>query len=532
MGGDKNSCSLQIEYSTHNPQQQCTGDKMIPSSADEAFARLAMRRILQSTGNKSLCVNDEQVRVAFDRWSNLGRPRPSTVSRFADEVAQVWTTGDVCRLRGGAAGFEAEISNIRLANTQHYGIDIGETVVKCRTLDLKVDKFMNNAILEIVTKPIMILAGDEGRPSLQEVLLEADDVIRRVCSNHKSVRLSDAFRGQNYRVGTEAENVQIIQPEGSSHSRLNVHYSAGVSLAGFIDLLQYTRTNGSFRAAVAAAKAKNHLNRALYFAEKTGHEVMTYNWPVHDLDAFKGFMALTYIQYAALAESIVGTEKIITKNFTVALSRTDLAQVRTGLASVVRDYLNSNHEKLATMIDITFPSSHNLLGHRAASSNGPTMRDYLYSAFMNHHTHPVKQSTVFGLMKTLQGLDYNLDHAGRPRLNPPLLVVELRHHAPTTNSANDLNNNFVRFANALKKIGIDQRPRTHGALQPHAPGPSGASRPHAPGPSGAMRGVPGSGSIAHTHGDARPHAPRSRLQTLKWPVASRSTHDNTHQRKK
>ena len=522
---------------------------MTPSSADEAFVRLAMRRILQSTGNKSLCVNDEQVRVAFDRWSNLGRPRPSTVSRFADEVAQVWTTGDVCRLRGGAAGFEAEISNIRLAHTQHYGIDIGETVVKSRTLDLKVDKFMNNAILEIVTHPIMILPGDEGRSSLREVFLETSDVIHRVCSNHRSVRLSDAFSGQNYRVGTEAGNVQIIQPEGSSRSRLNVHYSAGVSLVGFIDLLQYTRTHGSFHA-VAASRAKHHLNRALFFAEKIGHEVLPHNWPVHDIDAFKGFMALTYIQYAALAESIVNTEKIITKNFAAALSRTDLAQVRTGLASIVRDYLNSNHENLATMIDKTFPDSRNLLGHPAASNNGSTMRDYLNSAFLNHHTHPVKQSTVFGLMKTLHGLDRNSDHAGRPRLNPPLLVVELRHHAPTTNSINDLNNNFVHFANALKKIGIDQRPGIHGALQPHAPGSSGAMRPHvpgpsdamrgapqhhAPGPSGAMRGAPGPGNIAHTHGDARPHAPRSsgtRPQTLKWPVASRPTHDNSHQRNK
>jgi hypothetical protein len=350
------------------------------------------------------------------------------------------------------------------------------------------------------------------------------------------------FRGPSYKVVTEAGNVQIIRPEGSSHSRMNVHYSAGVSLVGFIDLLQYTRAHGSFHA-VAAARAKNHLNRALYFAEKIGHEVMTHNWPVHDLGAFKGFMALTYIQYAAFAESIVGTERIITKNFAAALSRTDLAQVRAGLASIVRDYLNSNHERLATVVDKTFPSSHSLLGRPAAGSNGPTMRDYLNSAFLNHHTHPVKQSTVFGLMKTLHGLDNNPDRAGRPRLNPPLLVVELRHHAPTTNSINDLHNSFVHFAAALKKIGIDQRPSTpgtlhshapgpSGAMRPHAPEPSGASRPHAPGPSGAMMGVPGPGNIAHTHGDAGPHAPRSRLQALKWPVAPRATHDNSHRRNK
>lgn len=47
-------------------------------------------------------------------------------------------------------------------------------------------------------------------------------------------------------------------------------------------------------------------------------------------------MALTYIQYAALAQSIVSTDNIIGKNFAAALSRIDLAHVRMGLTSVGR----------------------------------------------------------------------------------------------------------------------------------------------------------------------------------------------------
>ena len=120
------------------------------SSYDAAFVRVAMKRILNKRHPfvGELLIGDDDANVAFNRWFKLGRPRPTTVTRFADEVAETWVNGDVIsRLKGGAAGFEAEISHVPLAQTANYGY--GDVLVNSKTLDLKLDSHSNRPILEV-----------------------------------------------------------------------------------------------------------------------------------------------------------------------------------------------------------------------------------------------------------------------------------------------------------------------------------------------------------------------------------------------
>ena len=451
------------------------------SSYDAAFIRVAMKRILNERRpcvGESL-IGEDQANAAFARWVKLGRPRPTTVTRFADEVAQTWVYGDVCCLKGGAVGFEAEISHVPLAQTANYGY--GDVLVNSRTLDLKLDSHLNRPILEIVTKPIGVLPGDADRSSEQDVFKEVNDVLKKLNSS-ADIQLKALFSGNPYHPDVMADGVRILGPQGPT--RLNVHYTVGISLARFSKLMQYTLAHGSFHAGPPAANARRHATSALEFAKSTSSNLTSHNWVSHDGDcsALEGFLALTYIQFAALAQGIK-TAMALTKNFAAALSRIDLSQVRNGLIPTVRDYLDANSDELMIAISRYFredpPAGRNSWLDCTATNaqNAPALKEYLKSAFSSSPARPNMQETVFGAMHVLKELDCNRDAFGTQRLDPPLLIVELRHHAPTTSSIGELHKQFKELKTAIVGIETDAQPRTsesRESVQSHAPGSAGS----------------------------------------------------------
>ena len=308
-----------------------------------------------------------------------------------------------------------------------------------------------------------------------------NDVLNKPNSS-ADIQLKTLFGEHPYHPDVLADGVRILGPQGST--RLNVHYTVGISLPNFQKLMQYTLAHRSFHAGPPAADAKRHATSRLEFAKSICSNIASQGWVLQDADcsALEGFLALTYIQFAALAQCIK-ISVALTKNFPAASSQIDLSQVRNALSPAVHDYLDTISDELITAICTSFrespPAGRNswLICKATNTRNAPTIQEYLKIAFSSSPARPNLQETVFGAMHVLNELDCNRDATGTQRLYPPLLVLELRHHAPITSSSGDLQRQFEELKTFTIRIETDARPQTSESrvsVQSHAPENAGS----------------------------------------------------------
>ncbi|WP_193047682.1 DUF3626 domain-containing protein [Mycolicibacterium baixiangningiae] len=402
-----------------------------------------------------------------------------------------------------AAGFEGEIHGYAVTLPPDMGAADYDYVVRTPALKLVLDTHLHGAVLEVVTEPAAVVPGDEGRPTSQQIFAGVRDVMTRLREARPGATLGKIFDGGQYSVEPLAEDLRVRPIRGPRTENLYVHHSVGVPLAGLPnfmrDVLDATRTDSA-----AAKAARNHLQDALVVAQDIGEK---WGWGSDPTPAGRaaaeGFVALAYTQFAALAQKVRSTNHM-TKNFSAMGSRMSLPAVADGLDPGVREHLDRHGAAIAQHFAASF-RDHFVDGNHGGSllesriparwpydtdtaRSSRTIGDYLHSAFSkNPDRLVVGQDEALGIRTTLPELDANRDDSSSPRIDPPLVVVELRYMGPRSASLDDVSDTYASLVESAResfRVARGLLGRTVDDVAPQVQsGPGGDQRPtHAPPP--------------------------------------------------
>ncbi|GAA4945782.1 hypothetical protein GCM10023224_31360 [Streptomonospora halophila] len=396
-------------------------------------------------------IPDEEVQAAYRKWLKLGRPIPKSTS-LAVHVAYLYVTGELPGLRGGALGLEGELHSIGLPLPRGYSFDDFDEVVEAREFSIVLDLGHRGPILEIVSKPFAVVDGDVGRPSAEEVHRAVQDAVSRLTSARDGARLEQIFADDRFYVDPVAGDFPIRKNGDGDADQVYAHYSAGVPLAGMPQFMRYV--GESMRTDGANSTARSQLRDGMRLAQGITREAAnTHGFSKFERKELEGFLALTYTQFAAIAEQRYDGSGMA-KHFAALNSRVDMWDARDSLSPQVQQYLHQSSDNLSTRFAENFRSRRRrdtrpgvaLLETRL--SGGWTLRNYLDGAFSDHATRRVGQYEAMTI-RTTMGMDYNYHH-GVPMLDPPGLVVELRAQGESEESPHGLQATAEDIADAVR----------------------------------------------------------------------------------
>ncbi|WP_461001515.1 ADP-ribosyltransferase [Streptomonospora sediminis] len=373
-------------------------------------------------------IPEEEIQAAYRNWLELGRPVPNT-TKLAHEIAYLNVAGEIPGLRGGAEGLEAELPNIGLSLPPGTTVDDFGTLVDAPEFSIVLDVSHRGSKLEIVSKPFAVVEGDVGKPSADQVHQAVRDAVRRLASARNRSRLEQIFADDRFSVDPEAGEFPLRKYGDHHHDQIYAHYSAGIPLAGMPRFMAYV--SDSMRTGGNKSAARSHLRDAMSLAHRISGEARdAYGFSRYERKELEGFLALTYSQFAAIAERRYA-EVGWAKELAALNSRVEMWDARQSLSPQVQAYLHQSSRDLSTRFAKKFRSRMDegasrpgvgLLEKRSAP--GKTLGDYLNGAFSANPTRPVSQYESMTIRKTMDMDDNAI--GGVPQLVPPALVVELR----------------------------------------------------------------------------------------------------------
>lgn len=445
----------------------------------DAHEQEFLRQELRAAGSTDL--DAAAVQRAYEARAARSFPMPSDLPRLAAEVADVWRTGDVVRVRGGAGGLEAELHGIGLRVPE--GVSYGDVLVESPHVSVAVDHGTGGPIAEVVTAPIAVVPGDLGRATRDEVLDAVDDVVTRLRSGG-AASLARLFAHGPYVLTPDGHETRSLGPRtaGAAHegaADLHLHFSVGVPVTGLADLLHHELDDGAFHGPRSEV-AREYLRSALDLGRELADRALADGALATRSDhrALAGFLALTHVQFTALAHTAVTHEHPENaRNFTGAFSRVPMAQVRAALGPAARAFVETHADELGEQMVRAFrtatpedgPGRADLLATRLPGRQlgGPehTLREFVDGA-LRPGAPSVGPRAAFGVGTELAELDHHRlradgDEPGVPRLDPPLVVVELRHHRPGGHSLDGLREVYDELATVVGDIDTAARLGAH-----------------------------------------------------------------------
>lgn len=419
--------------------------------------------------------------------SELERTRsaaPSVSARLARPLPGP-ATPPVVQGFAGAAGFEAELPDYGMIIPRGMtSEDIG-TVVTGDGFELCLDS-TGYPVLEFVSSPIRVLPGSayDGRADRSTVFAALEDVLTRLGAARPNAPLTALFPSTaGYTVHADAEpdvrfggrQTTMMRPKG-----MNLHYTVGVPTGGLTEFLTHVLEHARAHGGVMKASSE-HLRDALVFGSEVASDLP--RWAAarpqpaprateYERTALEGFMALTYAQIAAVAQ-YTASNIALTKNFAAVTSRMSLGGIRADLGPTARAYLDANAHAIRRQFTERFrdhigeTSVSGVLDRfvpgRSAADDGqgaPTIGDYLDNALMETPARPLTQNDALGVRTHYQSLDRNPDQSGTPRIDPGLVLLELRTYGERVFTVEGLEAEYGR----LESLALDLYKRARAAL--------------------------------------------------------------------
>ncbi|MCA1196115.1 hypothetical protein LCD35_28585, partial [Saccharopolyspora sp. 6V] len=414
-----------------------------PSELTDLQVALVRKRMRELTERP---ISEEEVRAAYREWLPLRRPVLNS-DRLAYELSHYAVSGELPGLRGGGMGLEGELHNIGISLPRGYTTNDFETIVDAPEFSIVLDDGHSGPVLEIVSKPFAVVDGDLGRPSAEQVHRAVQDAVRRLRNARDRTRLERVFDDDRFDVDPDAGEFPIRKYSQHNQDEIYAHYSAGVPLAGLPRFMRYI--SDSMRTGGFNSAARQQLRDGMSLARRISDEAAEANgFSRFERKELEGFLALTYTQFAAIAERhYAGTG--MGKNYAALNSRVEIWEARRALSQDVRRYLDGASRDLAARFAGNFRSGVvnanpgvALLQERVpprvrnARSSGRTLGDYLDGAFSSRPAHRVSQYDAL-VIRTTMGMDHNYS-GGVPLLDPPALVAELRVQGSSRESPNGL----------------------------------------------------------------------------------------------
>lgn len=420
----------------------------------------------------------------------------------------------------GAIGFEAELHGYAVSLPRGDVAADYDAVVENSHLKIVLDTGVDT-ILEVVSKPARLLAGgqDDGRAEGAHVVAAFDHVLTSLGNvSDRGALLERVFtRRDGYRVDPMAAGLRITAK--GDRERLFMHYTVGIPVNGLIPFLHHAARHARRETGISAA-AHQHLAQALAFGDRmaaeytdwlAGRQQLGQLSRAEDVPSLAGFLALTYTQFAAVAQKAISGDNL-SKNYSVVTSRVSLGGVRKGLSLPAQEYLEESASQLARNFARNFTSQFvnrrailDLLAEalpprwRGDTGRRGTIGDYLENALTGGRAWHLSQSEAMGVRTDFTDLDDN-QHNGVGLIDPPLVVLELRHYGPRNATTQDFYNGYRALQ--TQALGLFNAARQPRGLRPVGI-PLATGGPFAR-PSSHLNPAPGAGPVAEPDEAAAP----------------------------
>ncbi|WP_406323961.1 hypothetical protein [Streptomyces niveus] len=303
-------------------------------------------------------------------------------------------------------------------------------------------------ILEIVTKPArgLVRGFADGRAERSEVLTAFNEVLSRLEHARPGARLAQIFPASaGYVVDYLAEDLPVRMNEAGG-STILVHHTATASVGHLVAFIQHVR--GRMRQESEPVRLA-HADAGVGFGFGAWAREDFIGWlsrrPEWDREAnpwdsndLEGALALGYTQVAATVRGGLNRAHR-PKDFTAVASRDALAAIRKGLGAAPRAYLEHRAGRIAARFKDSFKDEivvrgGGILDLPLTMSSGPlraTVGQYLDNLLLEKPERFVDQHESLGIRTHFHTLETNPDHRGVPRLDPPVVRMEVRAYAST-----------------------------------------------------------------------------------------------------
>lgn len=350
---------------------------------------------------------------------------------------------------GPASGFEAEVHKYKVV--LHPGAvagEYGDIVTLPGLLTITLDTAGGVPILEIVTKPArgLVRGFADGRAERSEVLTAFNEVLSRLEHARPGARLAQIFPASaGYVVDYLAEDLPVRMNEAGG-STILVHHTATASVGHLVAFIQHVR--GRMRQESEPVRLA-HADAGVGFGFGAWAREDFIGWlsrrPEWDREAnpwdsndLEGALALGYTQVAATVRGGLNRAHR-PKDFTAVASRDALAAIRKGLGAAPRAYLEHRAGRIAARFKDSFKDEivvrgGGILDLPLTMSSGPlraTVGQYLDNLLLEKPERFVDQHESLGIRTHFHTLETNPDHRGVPRLDPPVVRMEVRAYAST-----------------------------------------------------------------------------------------------------
>ncbi|MEB3960114.1 hypothetical protein OKJ48_07610 [Streptomyces kunmingensis] len=337
-------------------------------------------------------------------------------------------------LRIGAMGFEVE-SSIVLDSKESDGWFYADDLVLSKNVVITTDKFRDEWVAEVVTRPINALSGESEWAQREHVFGDVVEVFRRLKKAKPGTPLAKIFpRGDGFSLTKEGESARR-GPE-LHEGRLSIHMTVGVPLVGLGPLLELTAERTMFKNAPGHVNLQGGREFADRVVRRLPQEIRNSK---SDLDALHGYTWLLYTQVAAVAYTLLSESGLDAKKLSQVASRTSMSALRESLSRPVREFLRDEGGRIIDKFVTQFLKDNGqdpdlyLEGKQgepavflARSKKGFSILDYLKSALFEEpsrgSTAAINQRVMMGVGTYFEKMD---DHHGT-RSTVPLAVIELR----------------------------------------------------------------------------------------------------------
>ncbi|MGI5229452.1 hypothetical protein [Actinoallomurus sp. CA-142502] len=474
-------------------------DRRMRTEVDDWLVDEVNKRLRGEYGwDRAAGVDREEVEATLRELPQGG---PSNKRGVAYDLATRIDTGTVPRMGGGGLGFEGETRIVvRLPEGvddrwQDFRIDArdgslqvvldnvwyfratDENLYRSRELvenagEEVVESFYEH-ILEIVTAPVWVVPGDRGRADGAEVLARIEEVVGGLQRVRGGERMQSVFPEARFEYSDVARDALLHPDPLRQPFKLHLQLTVGVPITRMHEFLSTARDQTTEHHA-----ARDHLADGLNFGDEiaaeyastlpdhAGHQIPPY--AVHllaeraDVSALRGFLSLVYAQVAPIVHGMP-TQVTSVKARVAATSRTSLAGIRATLPEPVRGFLENRAADIRRTLIRTMQGRRpeirgtDPLSRRGLRFSDRTIGEYLDTALLDSGRPPsINQHEALGVDAHFDEPDTNPD-TGRARLEPPLVLVELRRLDNRKTTMNGLRSLFISFAELAQRAYMEAR---------------------------------------------------------------------------
>ncbi|MGW4734918.1 hypothetical protein ACWEQC_38155 [Streptomyces shenzhenensis] len=352
---------------------------------------------------------------------------------------------------------EAELHRYRVELPRGAEVEeFGDIVELPGLLTITLDKAGGVPVPEIVTKPArgLVRGPADGRAERSEVQAAVNDVMSRLRHARPGARIGQIFpESAGYVVDPLAEDLPVRINE-AGYATL-VHHTATAPTSRLVAFIEHVR--GRMRresppVQIAHADAGAGLAFGAWARQDFARWLSQYpRWAdaanPWDGDELEGALALGYTQVAATVRGATLDWTQRPKDLTAVASRDSLAALRSSLGEGPRAYLEHRAPSIAahfasrfdneivvrdgSVLDLPLTMSGDSSRARGGSSRA-TVRQYLDNLLLATPERIVTQYQALGVRTHFRTLETNPDHRGVPRIEPPVVRMETRPYASTS----------------------------------------------------------------------------------------------------